>query len=344
MNKVYLNENTSIIDLVAHFKIEITNGNKIRCPFHNDKNPSLQLFEETNSYYCFACCRGGDIINFVQHYKKSSFTEALRIIAKIFNLSFARLFIIPVNFKKKQPEMLNSPDCLINDDNEEQQEIFSLFYNNIRLSEIGLEYLRGRGFSDAIINEYHIKSCISETKHIDSLIDNFSTKSLELSGLCHTETNRKLSFFFKRPSIIIPTLNTNQDPIYFMARSIYGNYHYKMFHKPQKIFIKNIRPTKQYIFESVFDAMSFQQLTNIDSVVSINGLSGLKHLLETDFMGKKITMCLDNDNAAFEALSRFKKKLEFDIYNFKELASQYNVNENVKDFNELLMKISNKKS
>ena len=32
------------------------------CPFHSEKSPSCTIFPETQSFYCFGCGAGGDVI------------------------------------------------------------------------------------------------------------------------------------------------------------------------------------------------------------------------------------------------------------------------------------------
>ena len=48
------------------------------CPFHNEKTPSFTIFTETNSYYCFGCKIGGDVIDFVMKTQNLNFPETLR--------------------------------------------------------------------------------------------------------------------------------------------------------------------------------------------------------------------------------------------------------------------------
>ncbi len=48
------------------------------CPFHKEKNPSFYLYQETNSFYCFSCHRGGDSIRFVRLLHYFSFSGAIR--------------------------------------------------------------------------------------------------------------------------------------------------------------------------------------------------------------------------------------------------------------------------
>ena len=47
------------------------------CPFHDDQVPSLTIYPETNSWYCFGCGEGGDVLSFVQKLLHCSFPEAV---------------------------------------------------------------------------------------------------------------------------------------------------------------------------------------------------------------------------------------------------------------------------
>lgn len=53
------------------------NRKKCICPLHGDSNPSLIIYIEGNdeSFYCFGCQKGGDVINFVTEYKKLEHSE-----------------------------------------------------------------------------------------------------------------------------------------------------------------------------------------------------------------------------------------------------------------------------
>lgn len=51
-----------------------------RCPFHNEKTGSFVIYEEQNSYHCYGCGEGGDVINFVQKQQNLKFIEAVRFL------------------------------------------------------------------------------------------------------------------------------------------------------------------------------------------------------------------------------------------------------------------------
>lgn len=52
------------------------------CPFHDDKNPSLSVNTETGLWHCFACGRGGSVIDFLMNLEGCEFKEALERIKR----------------------------------------------------------------------------------------------------------------------------------------------------------------------------------------------------------------------------------------------------------------------
>jgi hypothetical protein len=55
--------------------------NKTICPFHEDNNASLHVYENTNSYYCYTCHVGGDTIDFIQRLNGCTFPEAVNYLS-----------------------------------------------------------------------------------------------------------------------------------------------------------------------------------------------------------------------------------------------------------------------
>jgi DNA primase len=54
-----------------------------RCPFHEDDRPSLAVYPETRSFYCFGCSKHGDVITFVRELDRLTFPEALDALEKL---------------------------------------------------------------------------------------------------------------------------------------------------------------------------------------------------------------------------------------------------------------------
>lgn len=56
---------------------------KMVCPFHGDRNASLQIYENNgrhNGWHCFGCGRGGSVIDFVMEHEGCDFITAVKAI------------------------------------------------------------------------------------------------------------------------------------------------------------------------------------------------------------------------------------------------------------------------
>jgi DNA primase len=51
-----------------------------RCCFHEDRVPSLAVYPESQTFHCFGCGKGGDVITFLMELEGVSFREALWIL------------------------------------------------------------------------------------------------------------------------------------------------------------------------------------------------------------------------------------------------------------------------
>jgi DNA primase len=51
-----------------------------RCPLHSDGEPSLVVYPQTQSYFCFGCQAGGDVIDFVSRQRQVGFKEAAALL------------------------------------------------------------------------------------------------------------------------------------------------------------------------------------------------------------------------------------------------------------------------
>ena len=51
------------------------------CPFHSEKTPSFFVYPQTQSFYCFGCGAGGDVITFIRRIENLEYMEAVRMLA-----------------------------------------------------------------------------------------------------------------------------------------------------------------------------------------------------------------------------------------------------------------------
>ena len=57
-----------------------------RCPFHDDHDASLKLYDDDRGFFCFGCGKGGDVIRLVRDVRGCSFTDALQWLNSAFSL------------------------------------------------------------------------------------------------------------------------------------------------------------------------------------------------------------------------------------------------------------------
>lgn len=53
------------------------------CPFHNEKTPSCHIYTDSQSFYCFGCGAGGDVITFVRMAENLDYIESVKHLAQL---------------------------------------------------------------------------------------------------------------------------------------------------------------------------------------------------------------------------------------------------------------------
>lgn len=77
-----------IDEVVGEFvSLKKRGGNMIGlCPFHNEKTPSFNVSPARGIYKCFGCAKGGNSVNFIMEHEHITYPEALRWLAKKYNI------------------------------------------------------------------------------------------------------------------------------------------------------------------------------------------------------------------------------------------------------------------
>ena len=70
----------SVKEAAEYYGLEVNRGSMTRCPFHNDRTPSMKLNEDY--FYCFGCGATGDVIALVARlFNLSSYDAAKKLAA-----------------------------------------------------------------------------------------------------------------------------------------------------------------------------------------------------------------------------------------------------------------------
>lgn len=76
----------SALDVCEKYGIEVNRAGFARCPFHNEKTPSMKVYRGDRGWHCFGCGKGGDVIALTQGILGISFSEACKRLNSDFNL------------------------------------------------------------------------------------------------------------------------------------------------------------------------------------------------------------------------------------------------------------------
>jgi len=76
-------EGSDIVDVIGRYTPLRKSGKEYmgKCPFHDDRQPSLSVNEEKQLWYCFSCGRKGDVVNFVMQIENADTKGACRLLA-----------------------------------------------------------------------------------------------------------------------------------------------------------------------------------------------------------------------------------------------------------------------
>lgn len=146
-------EKADIVDIVGRFVSLHKSGANFfgLCPFHPDQNPSMSVSPKKKIFRCFSCGASGNVINFVQKFKKISYGEAIREVAKMAGYSETDIN----NYLSKQNKNYSPANMKLFDLNADANDLFkTLLYNPENRKY--LQYLYDRKLSDDTIRKFEI--------------------------------------------------------------------------------------------------------------------------------------------------------------------------------------------
>lgn len=81
-------EAADIVEIIGeHVSLKRAGVNlKGLCPFHSEKTPSFTVRADRQTYHCFGCNEGGDVFSFMMQYHRMNFAEALKELARRYNV------------------------------------------------------------------------------------------------------------------------------------------------------------------------------------------------------------------------------------------------------------------
>ncbi len=305
-----------IIEIVGGFvRLKKRGANYLGlCPFHNEKTPSFTVSPSKEIYKCFGCGRSGNTISFLMEHEKYSYTEALRWLAAKYNVGIEEKELSP---ELRQQQQVAESLFIINSF---AQKYFSDFlFNNEEGRDIGLSYLKERGFREDIIRKFQLGYCPEQSNAFAraAVAALYNPDYLQRSGLVLMREDRLLDNY--RGRIIFPVHNQSGKVIGFGARIIRSNDRSpKYINTPEnEIYVKSKllygswlarqaidKQDECLLVEGYTDVVSLHQ-AGIENVVASGGTSlTIDQLRLIKKYTRHLTIIYDGDAAGIKAALR----------------------------------------
>src|SRR6476620_1357931 len=209
-----------IIDIVGGFvKLKKRGANYLGlCPFHNEKTPSFTVSPSKEIYKCFGCGRSGNSISFIMEHEKYSYVEALKWLANKYGIEIEETFATD-----EQRQQVQAADSLYIINSFAQQFFSTQLFETEEGQDIGLSYLKERGFREDIIKKFQLGySPIQRDAFArEAIAKQYNSELLIKTGLV-VNRNEQLQDNY-RGRVIFPVHNHSGKVLGFGARILKSN-------------------------------------------------------------------------------------------------------------------------
>jgi len=301
-------EKTDIVELIGRTVSLSRSGRGYLglCPFHSEKTPSFNVLPEKRIFYCFGCGAGGNAIRFLMKTEGLSFPEAVRALAETTGVAY--------DFAPAPSEMTEEQKAALRyiAANEEAAKFFHFVLGGTEQGQAGYEYLKRRGFSQKLIDEFEIGFAPPLR---DSLLQFLKTKGFppdvaERAGLIAARNDSADYFDRFRDRVMFPIWDAGGRIVAFNGRAV-GDAQPKYLHSPETpLFQKSkvlyplhlakaaIRKTRQAVlFEGMVDVIKAREAGVENGVATLGTALSEAHLTLLRRYCDSVLVCYDGDRA-----------------------------------------------
>lgn len=278
------------------------------CPFHSEKTPSFTVFPNTETFHCFGCGAGGDVISFIMRAENLGYPGAVEFLAKRAGLEMPEEAGGAGSETVKRSRMY------------EMNRTAAVFFNKMLYapeSEPAREYLKQRGLSSAAVKRFGLgfapNSFDALRRHMHSL--GYGDDELKEAFLCGKSERTGGYFDYFRGRLIFPIIDNFSNVIAFGGRALGdGKPKYlntsdtPVFKKSRNLFALNF--AKNACAESLILCEGYMDVIAVNMAGFPNAVATLGTALTTEqarIMAKytkKVILSYDSDEAGVSAAKR----------------------------------------
>ena len=284
-------------------------------PFTDEKTPSFVVSPAKQIFKCFSTGKGGNAASFLMEKEHFSYPEALRWLAKRYNIE------VPEEREATAEELaaLNERESFLIINEFAKNTFADMLLHSQEGKAIGLSYFEERGFSRATIEKFHLGYCLNTGSAFTDLAleKGYKKDYLEAIGLTKSKDERTFDFFKGR--VMFPIHSVSGRVLGFGGRTLLSDKKVaKYFNSPESViynkseilyglyFAKGdiVKYNECLLCEGYTDVISMHQ-AGIQNVVSSSGTSLTKEQVKlVSRYTKNLTILYDGDAAGIKASFR----------------------------------------
>lgn len=312
-----------IVEVVSRFVVLKKSGRNYtgKCPFHNDKNPSMSVHREKNLFKCFSCGAGGDTLAFLMKIENKTYGEVIRDLADEQGIS-----IVYEGQSQEQVEQKRNLKEKILDLN---GKACAWFERQLRTGAAApvREYLSGRDIDQDTIIRFQLgfapPGWENLATYLNASVDYLKEAPdlLMTAGLANArqtnEHQENVGFYDRfRNRLIVPIFDDRGQPVGFGGRALSDEDNPKYLNSPETpVYLKSkvlyglnlakdaIRETRTaVVMEGYFDVISAHRAGVTQAVAACGTAMTEDHVkLLTRFGAETIYLSFDSDEAGLKA-------------------------------------------
>ncbi len=300
------NDITSVISSYVSLKRSSRNMVGL-CPFHSEKSPSFTVFSDTQSYYCFGCGAGGDVITFIKNVENLEYIEAVKFLAQRAGL--------------RMPEdSINDAAARLKEKTYKINKLAAKFFYEQLISPAGkhgLDYFASRKLDPKTIKRFGLGFAPDGwTSLVDFLRgQGFSDKDMVAAGVAAVSQKNGRLYDYFRNRVMFPIIDLRGNVIAFGGR-VLGDEKPKylnspdtpVFKKTKNLFALNLAKSSKerrlILAEGYMDVIALHQAGFDNTVASLGTALTSEQARMIANYADEVIVAYDSDGAGRKATQR----------------------------------------
>ncbi len=306
---------SDIVDIISESVILKKSGRNLfgLCPFHSEKTPSFSVNPAKQIFHCFGCSAGGNVISFVMKYHGISFPEAVKMLARKYQIVIETGSVDPS--VKKALKLKEGLFRL----NKAVMEYYAHSLKSSKTADTARQYLIKREFSNDVVEQFKLGYSPDSWDEVVNLIKKSKVpRNVAVQSGLVLERKQQSGFYDRfRNRVMFPIFDVNmqvagfggrvmddsmpkymnspETPVYNKSRILYGLHATKQ-HCRQEGLV--------YIVEGYFDFLSLYQAGVKNVVASLGTALTSNHVRVLKGYAAKMVLVFDSDAAGISAAKR----------------------------------------